>query len=118
MQLRIYVGSSSLCGRNDKALNGKTFCWEQAKGRILKYLCEFINVKEGHSSGISKEVISWTPPPHNVLKLNTDASWNPDLNREEIGWILRDHSGNIIQAGHKSIDFHWSVDYLEALAIL
>lgn len=29
--------------------------------------------------------------PVNVLKLNTDASWNSILNRGGIGWFLRDH---------------------------
>lgn len=52
------------------------------------------------------------------LKLNTDASWSNDLQRDGIGWILRDQSGSIINAGHKCVHYHWYVDLLEALAIL
>ena len=61
---------------------------------------------------------SWCKPFVGCLKLNTDASLKPDGGRVGLGFILRNHEGSVLLAGH---DFRAScldVRSAEAWAIL
>lgn len=49
-----------------------------------------------------------------MMTLITDASWNPNIKRGGVGWILYYHQITIIQAGQNFITNEWSISFLEA----
>lgn len=60
---------------------------------------------------------SWSFPPRNFWKINTDASWSEDKGIGGIGWIARDSLGSFICAGFKRMKRKWSILSLELKAI-
>lgn len=99
------------------AFRNKSICWEQLLGQTIKLFFEFTQISDCSTSTPTIVENSWNPPLNNCLKLNTDESWNSCLNCRWISWILRDHLGKVIQAGHKCFRWPLSVDYLEAMVI-
>lgn len=60
---------------------------------------------------------SWSPPPQNFWKLNTDATWSEEKGIGGLGWIARDSNGSFIFAGFKKMKKNWSILCLELKAI-
>ncbi|XP_013601216.1 uncharacterized protein LOC106412803 [Brassica napus] len=52
---------------------------------------------------ITNHVSSWTPPPTNWLKCNSDGSWHKDKATSGLRWICRDENGHVIWAGARSV---------------
>jgi ribonuclease HI len=59
----------------------------------------------------------WIPPPRTHLKLNTDATWNPQSSMGNTGWILRDHKNSFLAGGTSKEKFFPSPLAAEAYAL-
>lgn len=59
----------------------------------------------------------WTPPPPTFLKLNSDASWNEATGTGGVGWVIRNSSGSLVQAGGKRLKRKRDINLLEFAAI-
>ena len=54
----------------------------------------------------------WYPPPPSWLKINIDAAILRDFG-VGLGWVARDHHGNIVKMGVKRIKASWGADLAE-----
>lgn len=59
----------------------------------------------------------WTPPPQGKLKCNTDATWMQETEVGGVGWVLRDHNGDMMWAGAKRLSDMGSVHETEMKAL-
>lgn len=80
--------------------------WDVIFGHAIKYFNKFLTHKVGF------KVMEGENIEPNFPILIIDASWNLNINRGSIGWIMRDYSGRIIQTAHKCIKFSWSIDLM------
>ncbi|CAA7055611.1 unnamed protein product [Microthlaspi erraticum] len=69
---------------------------EEWEGRMEVKTREAKNVIERQSRS------KWRPPTHGQWKCNTDGSWSKNQDKSGVGWILRDHNGNMIWMGAKA----------------
>ena len=58
----------------------------------------------------------WYPPPPGWLKINTEAAILKDFG-VGLGWVARDHHGNIVEMGVKRIKASWGADLAEVDAV-
>ncbi|XP_026442636.1 uncharacterized protein LOC113342254 [Papaver somniferum] len=61
--------------------------------------------------------VGWTKPQHNQSKINFDASWSDNFSLAGYGMILRDETGEVVQAKAGSIRASTAEDS-EALSLL
>lgn len=56
-----------------------------------------------NTAPVTRNVENWQPPLHLWLKCNTDGAW--DHNREHcgVGWVLRDHHGDVKWMGARRL---------------
>lgn len=79
-----------------------------------KYLNKISTTTPRFKSPLSQ---SWSPPPQNCWKINTDASWSEEKGVGGLGWIVRDSNGSFIFAGFKKVKKKWPILCLELKAI-
>lgn len=105
--------------RNDLVHNKSILDWEKSNLQIINMFNDFIGRKmvEGTQSRNVDLRRSITTSTTDTMTLITNASWNPNINRGGVGWILYDHQMTIIQAGQNSITNEWPISILEAKAI-
>ena len=59
----------------------------------------------------------WAPPTSDCVKINVDASFNPDMLRGTTGAVIRDKKGKFIAAYNARLDIVQDVLSAEALAL-
>ncbi|XP_013651118.1 uncharacterized protein LOC106355775 [Brassica napus] len=52
---------------------------------------------------ITNHISSWTPPPRNWLKCNSDGTWHKDRATSGLGWICKDENGHVIWVGTRAV---------------
>lgn len=45
----------------------------------------------------------WTPPPHDWLKCNSDGAWDKTKEHSGVGWVLRNHLGDVVWMGGRKL---------------
>lgn len=50
----------------------------------------------------------WSRQTVGFWKLNADACWN-DIQKKDIGWVIRDSSGSPIRAGFSLFERRWPI---------
>lgn len=46
---------------------------------------------------------SWSPPPSQWLKCNSDGAWRKERTTSGLGWVCRDETGTVIWAGARAV---------------
>lgn len=64
---------------------------------------EEVKMKEVKTTTTEPIKRRWSPPQPTHLKCNTDGSWKQETGEGGVGWVLRDHQGNMLWAGAKRI---------------
>ncbi|XP_048615896.1 uncharacterized protein LOC125588541 [Brassica napus] len=60
--------------------------------------------KDGGQTAPKEEPVRrWRPPPPTWIKCNTDGAWNKESRDGGVGWIARDHQGNLVWAGARKL---------------
>lgn len=78
---------------------------------------EEVKVKEVKRTTTEEINRKWIPPHPTRLKCNTDGSWKQETGEGEVGWVLRDHHGNMLWAEAKRITSMGSELEVEAEAL-
>lgn len=60
-------------------------------------------------------VIKWRPPPVGFLKVNTDASFNPNTQQGPTGIVVRDDHGQVVAARSTWYDAVPNVNHCRSL---
>ncbi|GJU41400.1 reverse transcriptase [Tanacetum coccineum] len=61
---------------------------------------------------------TWSAPTHGEVKINSDAGISRNSGVAGLGFVVRSHSGSVLVAGSKRVNFATSVVEAEAKAIL
>uniref|UniRef100_A0A0D3DA87 RNase H type-1 domain-containing protein n=2 Tax=Brassica oleracea var. oleracea TaxID=109376 RepID=A0A0D3DA87_BRAOL len=64
---------------------------------------DVIERKEMNTTPVIREEERWIPPPQNWLKCNSDGAWDKTKDHCGIGWVLRNHRGDVIWMGGKRL---------------
>lgn len=83
---------------------GKTGDWLQEYQRALRF--GFLEDKPKRAEA------RWQTPPEGSIKINCDASFSPEGDKHELGFIARDHQRVFIAAGARTV---WGADFAETV---
>lgn len=59
--------------------------------------------KDVNTNPVIREEERWTPPPHNWLKCNSDGAWDRTKDHCGVGWVLRNHLGDVVWMGGRRL---------------
>jgi hypothetical protein len=65
---------------------------------------------------MSKKIDSWTPPPSGWIKLNVNAGSDPNTRHAGLGFVARNHPGEVIFSDWSSDRLCYSAEEAECLA--
>ncbi|KAL9688602.1 hypothetical protein QQ045_033025 [Rhodiola kirilowii] len=82
--------------RNLAAHSRPTLDPRSAFYRILSLQADFTSSKQRHSAISNLLCLEWCRPPGQYLKINSDASWDPEATHAGIGVIARDGYGVVL----------------------
>lgn len=96
----------------------------QIRNQIDRSILELMGKKEKNLNSYSAlemenhpSPTNWNPPPINVWKLNSDASWCKKTKKGGMGWVVRDSNRSLICIGLRRTLKNWSIKALEAKAM-
>ncbi|KAL5770408.1 hypothetical protein ACOSP7_014562 [Xanthoceras sorbifolium] len=69
------------------------------------------------SAGSGVASAAWSAPPESVLKLNCGAAVSPSSNRSGLGFLVRDHQGNVLHYVASGFRTAYSPLVAEALSV-
>ncbi|XP_021732105.1 uncharacterized protein LOC110698909 [Chenopodium quinoa] len=107
--------------RNMKIFQGKDGSTDLLEARVLRWAEESKSLEEKlNKVGMPIPCLSsrsWLPPPHDFVKINTDASITNE-GWVGLGVVARNDEGSVLFAASRRIRAWWSVEIAEAKAIV